>query len=192
MPAFLPSSLARRFALAAAGLATMALLVTFAASWWLIDRQHEQQLAQLATKEREFHAAAASSQLQELAGRMSEVAANPMLASALAASSAGKETQLESYLAALRQVNGVPVQVIVTDAEGSEIASNSAAAFSSAEISWLRQRIVSGLAESEIFLPDQSPMTPMLISRPEPTLTHLPSAWSLTASSMKPRTVSVT
>ena len=151
MPAFLPSSLARRFALATAGLATLALLVTFTASWWLIDRQHEQQLTQLATKEREFHAAAAGSQLQELAVRMSEIAANPMLASAVAASSAGRESRLGPYLAALRQVNGVPVQVIVTDADGAEIASNSAAAFTSAEMSWLRSRLEAGRAGSEIF-----------------------------------------
>jgi hypothetical protein len=151
MPAFLPSSLARRFTLASAGLATVALLLTFTASWWLIDRQHEQQLKQLASKEREFHAAAAGSQLQELAGRMSEIAANPILASALAAGSARRESNLEPYLAAIRQVNGVPVQVIVTDAKGNEIASNSAAAFTSAEMSWLQRRLETGRADSAIF-----------------------------------------
>lgn len=151
MPAFLPSSLARRFALATAGLATVALLVTFIASWWLIDRQHQEQLKQLAIKEKEFHAAAVGSQLQELAGRMSEVAGNPILASALAAHSAGRESYLEPYLSAIRQVNGVPVQVLVTDSKGSELASNSGAAFSSPEMTWLRRRLEKGQADSAVF-----------------------------------------
>jgi signal transduction histidine kinase/ActR/RegA family two-component response regulator len=150
MPAFVPSSLARRFALSTAGLATGALLLTFVATWWLIDRQHEQQLKQLATKEREFHAAAVGSQLHELAGRMSEVAGSTILATALV-DKAGRETYLHPFLAGIRQVNGVPVQVLLTDFDGKEIASNTAASFTTAEMAWLRSQLESGKANSAIF-----------------------------------------
>ena len=149
MPPIFPSSLARRFALAAAGLATGALLATLLASWWLIERKHEEQLKQLAAKEREFHAAALGSQLQELAARMSEVAGSSILATGLA-DSAGRGTHLHPFLAGIRQINGVPVQVLVTDSAGKEIASNTAVSFTSDELEWSRRQLGRGQPNSAI------------------------------------------
>ena len=55
---WLPASLATRFALAAAGLAAAALMLTSLASWWLINEQNDRALKELARHERQFRAAA--------------------------------------------------------------------------------------------------------------------------------------
>ncbi|MFP5348824.1 MAG: ATP-binding protein [Gammaproteobacteria bacterium] len=146
---FFPAGLARRFALAAAGLAAGALLLTSLASWWLINRQHQDALTELANREREFHAAAVGSQLQALAARMTEVASSTILATGLV-DSAGRETYLVPFLTGMRQINGVPVQVSLTDFEGKEIANNGNAKFTPAELEWLRRELESGRPNSII------------------------------------------
>jgi signal transduction histidine kinase/CheY-like chemotaxis protein len=148
--ALLPASLTRRFALVAAGLAAAAVMLTALASWWLISQQHRQALEQLAARETEFHAAAVASDLEALAGRMSEVATSTILATGLV-DSAGRETYLAPFLAGIRQVNGVPIQVLFTDFEGTEIASNGVARFSAVELDWLRRELERGEATSTIF-----------------------------------------
>lgn len=145
----LPKSLTRRFALAAAGLAAGALLLTSMASWWLLNRQHEIALQELAARERQFHAQAVGLNLTALAARMSEVAGSTILATGLV-DSAGKETYLEPFLAGLRQVNGIPVQVLFTDFEGNEIASNNGQ-FSAEQRAWLREQLKTGKPASAIF-----------------------------------------
>jgi signal transduction histidine kinase/ActR/RegA family two-component response regulator len=149
-PVFLPASLARRFALVAAGLAAAAVLLTALASWWLINQQHQRALQQLAARETEFHAAAVASDLEALAARMSEVASNTILATGLV-DSAGRETYLAPFLGGIRQVNGVPVQVLFTDFEGKEIASNGEGGFTEAELAWLRRGLEVGHPSSAIF-----------------------------------------
>ena len=145
----LPTSLARRFALAAAGLAAGALLLTSLASWWLLTRQHEDAMHELAARERQFHAQTIGLNLTALATRMTEVAASTILATGLV-DSAGKETYLQPFLGGIRQVNGIPVQVLFTDFEGAEIASNNAQ-FSADERAWLSQKLKLGRPASAIF-----------------------------------------
>jgi signal transduction histidine kinase/ActR/RegA family two-component response regulator len=145
----LPTSLARRFALGAAGLAAGALLLTSLASWWLLTRQQEDAMHELAARERQFHAQTIGLNLTALATRMTEVAASTILATGLV-DSAGKETYLQPFLAGIRQVNGIPVQVLFTDFEGAEIASNNAQ-FSADERAWLRQKLKLGRPASAIF-----------------------------------------
>lgn len=149
-PGLLPSSLARRFAVVAAGLAAGAVLLSVLASWWLINQQQEQAVRQLAAREREFHATTVASDLHALASRMSEVADSTILATGLV-DSAGRETYLQPFLAGIRQINGVPVQVLFTDFEGKEIAHNSGARFTAAELDWLRGVIQKGIATAAIF-----------------------------------------
>jgi signal transduction histidine kinase/CheY-like chemotaxis protein len=145
------TSLARRFALAAAGLAAAALLLTSLAAWWLINQQHEQGLKELAAREREFRAQAVGSDLTALASRMSEIAGSTILATGLV-DSAGRETYLVPFLGGVRQINGVPVQVLLTDFEGKEIASNSATArFSEPELAWFRGELPKGRPEAAVF-----------------------------------------
>jgi signal transduction histidine kinase len=137
---FLPTGLARRLALAAAGLAAGTLLVISLTSWYLIEGYHDHALDELAARERQFHAEAVGSSLSALAARMSEMAASTILASGLV-DSAGKETYLVPYLSGVQRVNAIPVQVLFTDFEGNEIASNSAARFSPQQLAWLREQL---------------------------------------------------
>ena len=165
--ASLPTSLARRFALAAAGLAAGALLLTSLASWWLLTRQHEDAMNELAARERQFHAQTIGLNLSALAVRMTEVAGSTILATGLV-DSAGKETYLQPFLAGIRQVNGIPVEVLFTDFEGVEIASNNGK-FSTAQRTWLRQKLLLGRPASAIFLNDNKPelvaLAPLLYPR---------------------------
>ena len=76
-----PSSLARCFALAAAGLAVGALLLTLLASWWLLSRQQDNAINELAARERQFHAQTVGLNLTALASRMTEIAGSAILVS---------------------------------------------------------------------------------------------------------------
>jgi len=145
----LPTSLARRFALASAGLAAGALLLTALASWWLLTRQHEDAMQELAARERQFHAQTIGLNLSALATRMTEIASSTILATGLV-DRAGKETYLQRFLTSLRQVNGMPVQVLFTDFEGSEIASNNAQ-FNAEQRAWLMEKLKLGRPASSIF-----------------------------------------
>ena len=160
----LPSSLARRFALAAAGLAAGALLLTSLTSWWLLTRQHEDAMHELAARERQFHAQTIGLNLTALATRMTEVASSTILSTGLV-DRTGKEIYLLPFLAGIRQVNGIPIQVLFTDYAGGEIASNNAA-FSAEQRAWMREKLTLGRPASEIFLRDERPelvaFTPLL------------------------------
>jgi len=151
---WLPASLAQRFALVAAGLAVGALLLTSLASWWLIRQQHDQALHELATRERQFRAAAVGSDLRALAGRMSEIAGSTILATGLV-DSAGRETYLAPFLNGVRQINGLPVQVMFTDFQGKEIASNGNTRFTPPQLAWLRRKLDEGKPAAEVFTSPQ-------------------------------------
>jgi PAS domain S-box-containing protein len=138
-----PASLSRRFALAAAILTAAAVFLISVVSFWLIDRQREQANALLQQREAAFHATTVGRSLDALTTRLAEVANSPILATALV-DSAGKETYLTPFLHGLRQMNGIPLQLMFTDFEGSAIADNGGTGFSAADLAWLRTRIESG------------------------------------------------
>jgi signal transduction histidine kinase/CheY-like chemotaxis protein len=168
LPRWLPASLAHRFALAAAGLAVAALLLTSGVSWWLIQQQHDHALQELAARERQFRAAAVGTDLRALAARMAEIAGSTILATGLV-DSAGRETYLVPFLSGVRQINGIPVQVMFTDFQGQEIASNGGARFTSEQVGWLRSRLEEGRPAARIFEGAQGPelvaMEPMVYAR---------------------------
>jgi PAS domain S-box-containing protein len=143
IPAAPPTSLSRRFALAAAVLTAAAVLLISIVSFWLIDRQREQANALLQQREVAFHATTVGTSLEALTTRLAEVANSPILANALV-DSAGKETYLRPYLHGLRQINGIPLQLMFTDFEGVAIADNGTAGFSASDLAWLRAHIDSG------------------------------------------------
>ena len=109
-----PTSLSHRFAIAAAILTAAAVLLISIVSFWLIDRQREQANALLQQREVAFHATTVGTNLAALATRLADVANSPILANALV-DSAGKETYLRPYLHGLRQINGIPLQLMFTD-----------------------------------------------------------------------------
>ena len=79
----LTDSLAKRFAIAAAALATATLLLISFSSWWLIREQHASAVHLLNHKEAEFHATTVSRMLHGIAWRLSEVANSSILATGL-------------------------------------------------------------------------------------------------------------
>ncbi len=145
-----PASLARRFAFASAALVAAALVATSLVSWWLIDQQHQDAVRELASRETQYRAAAVGSDLNALALRMSEIASSTILATGLV-DSAGRETYLSPFLAGIRQINGIPVHVLFTDFQGTEIARNTDIPFSPEQMGWLREHLEAGEPIAKIF-----------------------------------------
>ncbi|MEN3276482.1 MAG: hypothetical protein V7631_2272 [Massilia sp.] len=143
-------SLTRRFAIASAILAAAAVLLVAATSFWLVNRQHEAAVALLQQREAAFNARTVGETLETLAARMDEVADSPILATGLV-DSAGRDTYLAPFLNGLRQINGIPVQVLFTDFEGKAIAGNGLERFDPDQIAWLRARIDQGKENAAIF-----------------------------------------
>jgi diguanylate cyclase (GGDEF)-like protein/PAS domain S-box-containing protein len=142
-------SLARRFTLAAAALAAVALLLTAVASWWLVSQQQTAALRALLQKEADFNAAMASTTLHAISSRLSEVANSSIIATGLV-DSAGKETYLNPYLRGVRKINDVPIQIMFTDFEGTEIANNGNPDFNEAELAWMKAQLDIGKAGAVI------------------------------------------
>lgn len=168
MQRWIPASLAGRFALASAGLAAVALLLISVGSWWLLNEQQQRAAQALAAHERQARAAALGADLRALTVRMAEIAASTLLATGLV-DSTGRETYLTPFLQGIRQVNGIPVQVLFTDFQGREIASNGAARFSPEQTTWLQRMIEQGRPAAAIFASPQGDelvaMEPMVYAR---------------------------
>ncbi|MCC2971415.1 ATP-binding protein [Massilia sp. IC2-476] len=144
------ASLTQRFALASAILAACAVLLAAAASFWLVNRQHASAVELLQQREAAFNARTVGNTLATLATRMDEVAASPILATGLV-DSAGRETYLAPFLGGLRQINGIPVQVLFTDFEGKPVAGNGLERFDETQLAWLRARLDDGVESAAIF-----------------------------------------
>jgi PAS domain S-box-containing protein len=133
-------SLAGRFALAAAILTASAIVLVALASATLIGHQSASADALLRQREMAFNAILVRNNLAALSARVAELSNNPILATALV-DSAGKEIYLTPFLRGMRQINGIPIRLLLTDFEGKEIASNGAAAFGREELAWLRDQL---------------------------------------------------
>lgn len=144
------TSLARRFALAAAALAVSALLLTALASWWLVWQQHTQAARILLQKEADLNATLLNTSLRAIVSRLLDASESSLLANALV-DSAGRQTYLMPYLNGLQRIDGLEVQLLFTDFEGKEIASSTRASFSPAQVEWLKKQLASGHRDSAIF-----------------------------------------
>lgn len=149
-PPLQSGSLTRRFAIASAILTAVAVLLVAAASFWLVNRQHASAVALLQQSETAFNARTVSNTLATLSSRMKDVADSPILATGLV-DSAGRETYLAPFLNSLRQINGIPVQVLFTDFEGKPISGNGLERFDAGQLAWLRARIDQGVETTAIF-----------------------------------------
>ncbi|HAV36397.1 MAG TPA: hypothetical protein DCX52_08585 [Massilia sp.] len=155
-PPLQSGSLTRRFAIASAILTAVAVLLVAAASLWLVNRQHASAVALLRQSETAFNARTVSNSLATLSSRIKDVADSPILATGLV-DSAGRETYLEPFLNSLRQINGIPVQVLFTDFEGKPISGNGLERFDAGQLDWLRARIDQGVETTAIFDRAQGP-----------------------------------
>ena len=144
-----PVSLSQRFAVAAAILTAAAVLLIAAVSSWLIDHQRARANALLQQREVAFHASAVGHNLDAVVTRLREVAASPILATALV-DSAGKETYLTPFLHGLRQMNGIPLRLLFTDFEGKEIAGNAVPGFTPVDQAWLQARLNDGVERAAL------------------------------------------
>jgi PAS domain S-box-containing protein len=144
VPSAAPASLSRRFAIAAAILAAASVLLIAGVSFWLIDAQRGQANALLQKREVAFHATTVGNNLQSVVTRLQEVGASPILATALAGDP-GKATYLTPFLHGLRQMNGIPLQLLFTDVEGRDIADNGVPGFTPADRAWLRASLAHGI-----------------------------------------------
>ena len=134
------ASLSRRFALAAAILTAAAVLLIALISFWLINEQRASASALQEQREIAFHARTLAVNLAALSSRIGDAADNPILTTNLR-DSAARQPYLRPFLDGLRQMNGIPVQVALTDFEGKPIASNSGQPFTNEELAWLREQI---------------------------------------------------
>ena len=142
-------SLARRFAYSAALLAGIAMLVIAGTSIWLINQQHVASLKSLLKKEADLQAVTVGDNLRSIAARMSELASSNLIANALL-DNTDKDRVLTPYLERIKTVQDKPVDILFTDFQGVEIASNGSARFSQTELVWLKEKLAVGQAASRV------------------------------------------
>lgn len=147
--AVLSSSLAKRFAVASAGLAAALLLVSALSLLWLAERV-------LTAREAEHSADMAGTTLRGIASHMDELASSSLLASALT-DSIGRDAYLHPFLSSVNHVNAVPVSILFTDFVGTELASNDHAAFSASDRAWLKTHLTMGTEGAKLTAGHQGP-----------------------------------
>jgi len=140
-----PQSLARQFAGTAAALAGVSALLIALASWWWIDRLQHDAVKVVQRQEVELRATRFAETLSGVEERARELANSPLLATALT-DSLGRDTYLQPFLVGVQAIRGVPVELMVTDFEGKEVARNGDLSFTKAE----RQNLLMSLASDEI------------------------------------------
>ncbi|MDQ9171933.1 ATP-binding protein [Oxalobacteraceae bacterium R-40] len=152
----LKGSLTRRFAVAAATLATFALMLITLPSLWLVERQQDSAVRLLNQREAEFHATTVSRVLNSVTTRLTEMANSSILATGLV-DSAGRETYLTPFLNSVQQIGGVPIQILFTDFEGQIISGNGVAQFTDPQLTWAREQLLNSKRTSAIFVGDKGP-----------------------------------
>lgn len=158
-----PHSLARQFAWAAAALAGISVLLIALASWWWIDRLQNDAGKVVQRQEVELRATRFAETLRGVEERARELADSPLLTTALT-DSVGRDAYLQPYLVGVQAINGVPVELVVTDFEGKEVARNGDLSFTKAERQILLPSLASGEITSQITKGDKG--NSLLLSAP--------------------------
>ncbi len=135
----------------AALLAGIAMLAIAGTSWWLINQEHAASLRSLLKKDVELQATTVSNDLREIVGRMSELAHSSLLANALL-DSTGRRAYLIPFLKGIQRIHGIPVDILLTDFKGREIAHNGNGSFSEPELRWLREKLPAGQPAARVQL----------------------------------------
>lgn len=158
-----PRSLARQFAGTAAVLAGLsALLIALASLWWIDRLQHEADEV-MQGQEVELRAIRFAETLIGVEERARELANSPLLATALT-DSLGRDAYLQPFLVGVQAISGAPVELVVTDFEGKEIARNGDLTFTKAERQILLTSLASGETTSQITKSDKG--NSLLLSAP--------------------------
>jgi two-component system, cell cycle sensor histidine kinase and response regulator CckA len=158
-----PQSLARQFAAAAAALAGISVLLIALASWWWIDRLQNDASKVMQRQEVELRATRFAETLSRVEERARELANSSLLATALT-DSLGRDAYLQPYLFGIQAIHGVPVELMVTDFEGKEVARNGDLGFTKAERDILLTSLASGEVTGQITKGDKG--NSLLLSAP--------------------------
>ena len=142
-------SLARRFATAAALLAGLAMLVIAGTSWWLVSQEHAASLRILLKKNAELQAATVNDNLQAIADRMAELAKSKLIENALS-DSADRDRVLTPYLSRIHMIQGIPIDIVFTDFQGAQIATNASGNLSAQDLDWLKEKLPAGQSTSRV------------------------------------------
>ena len=147
-------SLARQFAGTAAALAGISVLLVALCSWWWIDRlQHASSLA-LQQRDVELRAVQVGESLSRVDERARELASSPLLSTALT-DSAGRDAYLRPFLGGIQTINDVPLELLLVDFEGKEIARNGDLSFTAAQRRILQDALARGVSIAEIVTEEQ-------------------------------------
>ena len=136
-------TLTRQFAGAAAALVAVAVLFISVGTWWWIDRLNQVSAQALAQRDVELRAVRVRDSLVLIDERLRELAASPLLQSALT-DSFGREAYLQPYLGGIQAINAVPLELLLVDFQGSEMARNGDIHLSPPERARLMQALVEG------------------------------------------------
>ena len=138
----------------AALLAGIAMLVITATSWWLINQQHADSLLSLAEKDATLQATTVGNELGAVAARMSEITKEGLIANALFDDS-NLQRLLIPYISSISSVRGIPVNILITDFKGREIASNGNGKFGEQDLNWLKENLSAAKSVSRLQLGDR-------------------------------------
>ncbi|MGE5506815.1 MAG: hybrid sensor histidine kinase/response regulator, partial [Actinomycetota bacterium] len=156
-PLFRTLTLGQRFAAVSAGLAGLAILVIGLTAWTLASQELERHHRSSLRQEGSLVAERVGGQLRAMAASMEALSRNSLLANALV-DTFGKETYLLPFLSSVRQVDGIPVDILFADFEGNPIATNGTTPFGPDEMAWLTATIGGGRSRAEVRDGPEGPM----------------------------------
>ena len=143
------SSLTHRFALLAALLALVVLLLTGLTSRWLLSVQSEVASRALQQKEAEAGAAHVEAVIGAIALSMNEIANGSLLVAAVI-DAKSKDSYLRPYLNSVKSINGLPVSILLADYSANEIATNGQVNFTEDDRKWMAARLYQGKEDAAI------------------------------------------
>ncbi|MBL8470674.1 MAG: PAS domain S-box protein [Rhodocyclaceae bacterium] len=142
--------LSTRIALTTALVGASVIFTIGLGAWWATTQFEKTAFLAMLRKDAEFQSNSVALRLSSLADRMHSVAQGNLLANALV-DSAGKESYLLPFMATLRSVDGLAIQVLFTDFAGETIADNGRSHFSDEQIAWLKGHLGSGKPGAAVF-----------------------------------------
>ena len=171
-------SLALRFSLVAALLSSLMILVVGGASWTLLVRQVDSQTRINMQKDAVSEAQRIGGIITFISSTISSLSESSLIANAMV-DSAGKETYLIPFMRGMRQIQGIPVDIVFTDYAGRTIATNGGDDLSAQEREWLTTALAAGKSSATIIKGSRGPYvlaSEMLIydrtDAPEGSLTY--------------------
>ncbi len=132
-------------------MAILAMAAIAGSSWWMISQANTASMRTLMKKDADLQSKRVSDNLTGIIHRISELTTNSLITNALFDTS-DKERYLIPFLNDIQYIHDIPIDILFTDFEGREIASNGNKSFSEQELNWLREKFPSGQEDSRVQL----------------------------------------